>query len=179
MAECIECSAALLDGAKYCSECGAPAPAVDETECRACGSPLRDGAKFCVECGTSIAVPTAPSLAAQATGGKCPECGDKVPMFAEICPDCGTFLSWTGPGVKVINATCSNCGRNTASTSRTCMHCGTPIDWAATYEKQRIAKGERMVATGTALQHLGCAGMIFIFVFIPLFVFLIVLATSR
>src|SRR5688572_24166943 len=53
---CPACSAANVDTAKFCVECGAPQVAV---ACAGCGSPL-SGGRFCPECGT----PTGPAPAA-------------------------------------------------------------------------------------------------------------------
>ena len=47
---CPTCQAALAPAAKFCAECGAPAPIA--TFCVGCGKPLAPGAKFCADCGT-------------------------------------------------------------------------------------------------------------------------------
>ena len=49
--ECATCKAALLEGAKFCSACGAPAPSL----CPACRTLNPPTAKFCAECGTNLA----------------------------------------------------------------------------------------------------------------------------
>lgn len=47
---CTNCGAALSPAAKFCPECGTPAPA----GCPKCGAPLPASGKFCPECGTKI-----------------------------------------------------------------------------------------------------------------------------
>ncbi len=47
---CTNCGAALSPTAKFCPECGTPAPA----GCPKCGAPLPASGKFCPECGTKI-----------------------------------------------------------------------------------------------------------------------------
>jgi len=49
---CVSCHQPLRSGAKFCDNCGAPAP-VSHT-CRSCNKPLRPGARFCDECGTPV-----------------------------------------------------------------------------------------------------------------------------
>lgn len=49
---CPKCGNALSPTAKFCPECGAPAP--HERHCPQCGSHVTDGAKFCPECGTKL-----------------------------------------------------------------------------------------------------------------------------
>lgn len=53
---CMQCQAELLEGAKFCMNCGAPVlqPEPEEPEpavCHACGAELPDAARFCPECG--------------------------------------------------------------------------------------------------------------------------------
>jgi len=53
---CMQCEAELLEGAKFCMNCGAPVqqPEPEEPEpavCPACGAELPDAARFCPECG--------------------------------------------------------------------------------------------------------------------------------
>ncbi len=63
--QCSTCQATLPEAAKFCIECGAPAPSV----CAACGFANLAHASFCAECGARLIaarpddVPTAPSRA--------------------------------------------------------------------------------------------------------------------
>lgn len=45
-----KCGAALVPGAKFCPECGAPTSIV----CSKCGAKLNPNAKFCPECGEKV-----------------------------------------------------------------------------------------------------------------------------
>jgi hypothetical protein len=49
---CTSCKQPLRQGAKFCDNCGAPAPS--SRNCRSCAKPLRPGARFCDECGTPV-----------------------------------------------------------------------------------------------------------------------------
>jgi class 3 adenylate cyclase/tetratricopeptide (TPR) repeat protein/ABC-type transport system involved in cytochrome c biogenesis ATPase subunit len=48
--ECGACHAPLLEGAKFCTGCGAPVPIL----CAACGSSNPRTARFCAQCGTDL-----------------------------------------------------------------------------------------------------------------------------
>jgi predicted ATPase/class 3 adenylate cyclase len=50
--ECLSCGAGVVDGKRFCSDCGAAIPIL----CRACGSVNRPGARFCGDCGASFIV---------------------------------------------------------------------------------------------------------------------------
>ena len=56
---CANCGAVLVEGAKFCEECGTPVPQEEPAApkaqfCPTCGSQLNPGAKFCGKCGTKI-----------------------------------------------------------------------------------------------------------------------------
>ena len=69
--------------------------------CAKCGHQLVDGAKFCFECGTKVEVSTTRTSASQQSSCaerkqeyagkiiKCPACGAELASFVAICPDCG------------------------------------------------------------------------------------------
>lgn len=46
---CASCKQPLRQGAKFCDNCGAPAPT--SNACKSCGKALRPGARFCDNCG--------------------------------------------------------------------------------------------------------------------------------
>ena len=49
---CEQCGAELLDGAKYCTNCGKEYK--EEKMCPNCNAPIKDGAKFCTRCGCNL-----------------------------------------------------------------------------------------------------------------------------
>lgn len=49
---CPSCKQPLRQGAKFCDNCGAPAPAANL--CKSCGKTLRPGARFCDNCGNPV-----------------------------------------------------------------------------------------------------------------------------
>ncbi len=54
---CPSCESEVLEGAKFCTECGSPLAAA----CPSCGAPHQPGQKFCAECGTPLAAVAAPA----------------------------------------------------------------------------------------------------------------------
>ena len=49
---CAKCRAALVPGAKFCAQCGAPSAAASGPKfCSECGGTLAQGARFCAGCG--------------------------------------------------------------------------------------------------------------------------------
>jgi class 3 adenylate cyclase/tetratricopeptide (TPR) repeat protein len=55
--KCPKCQIEILEGAKFCSECGSKL----ETTCSACGKINPLSGKFCIECRHSLIVPTKPA----------------------------------------------------------------------------------------------------------------------
>lgn len=49
---CGKCNTRIPANAKFCMECGAPAP--KERRCEKCDAKLEPGAKFCPECGVKV-----------------------------------------------------------------------------------------------------------------------------
>jgi ribosomal protein L40E len=55
MTSCVNCSADLPAGAKFCKKCGTPvAASVDASPCLVCKADLPAGAKFCKKCGAPV-----------------------------------------------------------------------------------------------------------------------------
>ena len=51
--KCIYCGSELIDGVKFCKECGQRVGAIKRF-CRECGSELDEAAKFCKNCGATV-----------------------------------------------------------------------------------------------------------------------------
>ncbi len=49
---CGSCGSPLMDGARFCSQCGTPVPENKKTFCTNCGRELLENEKFCSQCGT-------------------------------------------------------------------------------------------------------------------------------
>lgn len=78
-APCPKCQATIPDGARFCGNCGAPAPVA--ALCPKCSTPAAAGAKFCGNCGAPLAAPAAcPKCQAALTPGSkfCGSCGEKI-----------------------------------------------------------------------------------------------------
>ena len=63
MAGCAECAADLPAGARFCMQCGAPAPQ-PPSDCTGCGEPVSPGARFCPSCGLATGAAAAESVPA-------------------------------------------------------------------------------------------------------------------
>lgn len=68
--------------------------------CINCGKELVEGAKFCLECGTPVAnTQAAQQSERKATYDgeihKCPQCGEVLQAFAAVCPSCGYEIRGT------------------------------------------------------------------------------------
>lgn len=60
--------------------------------CINCGKPIVDGSKFCPNCGVSQSMTannTQRKFEWAGTIVKCPSCGEDIPSFTAICPSCG------------------------------------------------------------------------------------------
>lgn len=79
--KCAKCGSNLVQGAKFCLNCGEPiAPKVPSGMqiCPQCGKTVPIG-KFCFECGHKFVT-------------VCPNCGKELPDGAKFCLDCGTKI---------------------------------------------------------------------------------------
>ena len=77
--------------------------------CTECGHQLVDGAKFCYECGTKVNEAIAADTVERAAiyDGKihkCPSCGEILNSFVSVCPSCGYEIrdSKTANSVKAL-----------------------------------------------------------------------------
>lgn len=62
--------------------------------CTNCGSPILDGTKFCQNCGVDVNAGQAAERAKRQKEYigrviKCPVCGENIPSFTVVCPSCG------------------------------------------------------------------------------------------
>lgn len=68
--------------------------------CINCGQELVEGAKFCSKCGAEVNAPQNEAKAQRKTVyegeiHKCPSCGEKISSFVSTCPSCGFELRGT------------------------------------------------------------------------------------
>ena len=75
---CKNCGATLVEGAKFCLECGTKIELIPKITCPHCGASVVEG-KFCIECGGSLI----------STEKVCSNCGHKFEK-GKFCPECGT-----------------------------------------------------------------------------------------
>jgi membrane protease subunit (stomatin/prohibitin family) len=79
-APCPKCGTPNTQGAKFCSNCGAPqsSPKAAGVECPGCKEQVPEGSKFCANCGTSLAPK------------ECANCKAQLAPGAKFCANCGT-----------------------------------------------------------------------------------------
>lgn len=77
---CPKCQTPNPVGAKFCANCGSPAPAqgAGTVACPNCQQQVQAGAKFCSHCGTSM------------EPKKCEKCEQPLAPGAKFCANCGT-----------------------------------------------------------------------------------------
>ncbi len=84
MAFCINCGKKLIDGAKYCMECGAT---VGGGVCQETQDPTKPAESI-----PKVEQQSTYAERKQEYAGriiKCPACGAELPSFSALCPDCG------------------------------------------------------------------------------------------
>ncbi len=55
MYKCTNCGAEVLEGAKFCAECGTEVPQqTNELHCQKCGNIISHSDAFCANCGANI-----------------------------------------------------------------------------------------------------------------------------
>lgn len=120
--ECINCSATLKPGMKFCPKCGAKVEETDQPKemfptqlcCKFCGNTLMDGNRFCIICGAPV-----PDDA----GADCPVKTPEAECATLKCSQCGAPLE---PGMRF----CLACGHEVseAQTQDRCYACGAPME---------------------------------------------------
>ncbi len=77
---CPKCQTQNPAGAKFCANCGTPAPSPQgaTAQCPNCQNQVQAGAKFCPQCGTSL------------EPKKCEKCDSPLAPGAKFCANCGT-----------------------------------------------------------------------------------------
>ena len=147
---CSGCGAQLLEGAKFCVNCGAKAEPNLPPCCVSCETTLPEGAKFCLHCGEAV----------QETGGvseisleedlqlhlsgNCKYCGGKRSTYNGKCKACGKgnvftchkcggrFNEWTWKCASCPNdlSVCAYCNasgeKGVGNVSGICNSCGRP-----------------------------------------------------
>ncbi len=75
---CLKCGTLVLDGSKFCPNCGEKQ--VSGSFCPECGAAVPAGAKFCPGCGKKVGALSCAKCGAELDGGAkfCPECGERV-----------------------------------------------------------------------------------------------------
>ena len=87
-AECPNCHASNVAGAKFCASCGTSL-APPKVVCANCEAENPVGARFCANCGQ----PLGPQPV------HCASCGTEVAADARFCPGCGTAVAPPSPAV--------------------------------------------------------------------------------
>lgn len=75
---CPCCNAKVLEGMKFCSECGSKIQ--NEKTCSKCGSKILGNVKYCGECGQSVG------------NIRCPKCNTENLISTKFCGNCGEKL---------------------------------------------------------------------------------------
>ncbi|MCQ2572640.1 MAG: zinc-ribbon domain-containing protein [Treponema sp.] len=113
MIKCTNCGTELIDGSKFCMECGTPVPQV--IKCINCGKELPLNSKFCLECGTPVNQNQSPASMIN-IGAKSVIAGD--------------VINTTNITNNLVhqNDKCSCCGKTMVGNDYfTCSVCGTPV----------------------------------------------------
>jgi len=109
MAFCVKCGTQIVEGAKFCSGCGAPIVSAgvpsnqntlmaDEKYCFSCGSVIKKAAIICPKCGVN----QSNRSGIEATDVYCASCGKKIRKEADACPYCGVPQANTSSKSKVV-----------------------------------------------------------------------------
>lgn len=93
---CNNCGNKLLDGAKFCPNCG-----MVYNPCPNCKASLKENAKTCDVCGYKLSI-------------TCPNCNEKVDSDAKFCCYCGHSMV----------SKCSECGMELPEGTKFCYNCG-------------------------------------------------------
>ena len=111
--ECTNCHAMVMDGMKFCTECGQKVEPAG-IPCVKCNAILPKDAKFCTECGEKVEPAGLTCVNCQAPltvdAKFCTECGTKVEPKPLLCPHCQAEVT---EGAKF----CTSCGGNITESS--------------------------------------------------------------
>lgn len=78
---CSNCGQPVIEGARFCGNCGKDQSMNEVNVCAKCGEKIPEGAKFCPHCGTSCEkTQDTPS---------CPYCHESLTGRPSFCPHCG------------------------------------------------------------------------------------------
>jgi len=87
---CVSCGKELVEGSKFCLECGTKVEEPKKNVIICCGKELPEGAKFCLECGKKVGESKDNLVLTCGSCGTIPKEGKK------FCSKCGADVSATG-----------------------------------------------------------------------------------
>lgn len=120
--KCPSCTADVLPGNGFCTQCGAPAaqpkPAVEGASlCPACHERLQPGAKFCRNCGRALILGRGGDCADSTEGPRCERCGGKLKPGAIFCKNCGARAELPTPAAENLGRGPVDTPHSSASTA--------------------------------------------------------------
>jgi rRNA maturation endonuclease Nob1 len=118
---CTACNTEVLEGSKFCTECGKPLPEnsiypqTTKSMCPKCYAEFPPEVEFCKQCGikTQQIVDTSQEF-------NCPRCDSVIEPGLSYCSVCGSDLRGS-------SHTCHKCKREIPPGMSYCIECGTPL----------------------------------------------------